>query len=291
MDNNMKQVIWMVFYVLPLLLHSFGLFVLSTTTSTKLAINQKYYLFQISSITIGKSLLKIVYRVLDMKEIRSLDDLLWAVDSGCLYIAYIAIMILLTLDRFLEVYLNINYPVWATRKVTLTSIIVTWVLSLITAIIFIVNGDTTVTEEYIVLVIWPASEMLFLIVAITVYTYIFIKIRQNRKHSQVGIQPSFSSNQSNPETASTNGKQGRRRLRFYLPSLLILTFVLFWVVPDLVQYAALKQGHDLPSYTWLLVSLMVSLAMCSDAVIYLTTISELRQRVMKLMRAKCRWNA
>ena len=163
------------------MLHALGLYLFLTTQVTKLAHNQKLYYINISLCTLGKCVLKIAYEILIVSRVSDhVTNKIWTLDTGALFIGYILFLVVLTVDRFLEIYLNITYPLWSTRKSTMVLITLSWCIIVTTWIILCLFEDTR-SELIVILYLWPCSESLFLIVAIFVYSYLFVKIRKNRR--------------------------------------------------------------------------------------------------------------
>ena len=334
-------------FVVPGFLHALGLYLFLTTPITKLAYNQKLYYINISLCTLGKCVLKITYKTLTALHVSErITFKIWTLDTGALFFCYILFLVVLTVDRFLEIYLNITYPLWSTRKSTLVLVTLSWCIMAATWIALCFLEDSR-AEMVVVLYFWPCSESLFLIVAIFVYSYLFVKIRQNRRklvplsnyenttetnlqhqdYEKPKVKEAKKNNRNDMTIGSDNaihdeaegrGQYGngdkivgytdnysvsamtsrqksvkkllysqnqRRRRRFYIPTLLVATFVMFWVVPDMTDFGMTVSGQSVKySYMIIPLNILICIAMSSDAVIYMLLVVELRKRLKKIFQ-------
>ena len=323
-------------FTVPGLLHTFGLYLFLTTQVTKLAHNQKLYYINISLCTLSKCVLKIAYEILIALCVSdNVTNKIWTLDTGALFIGYILFLVVLTVDRFLEIYLNITYPLWSTRKSTMILITLSWCITATSWILLCLLEDTR-AKRIVILYLWPSSEFLFLIVAILVYSYLFVKIRKKRQilmpaptiqlpndnvlttrrsvsdtrksnpndatiHNEINNNKSESNgdndqltdkssvsaannSRQNPETSTDTDNRKKRRRRFFIPILLVATFVMFWTVPDMIDFALTLSGQSVKYNHYMLIPLniLICIAMSSDAVIYMFLVVELRKRLKKI---------
>ena len=187
-------------------------------------------------------------------------------------------MIALTLDRFLEVYLNLKYPLHCTKRKTRIALHIAKGLSLLLFIGFCI-GYRHYNEVHSILALyfWPITEGTFLVVALFTYTYLFIRIRRNRKNFSK-IMKSVQRTRSETQEAIFRRRNLKRILRkFYVPSLLIATFILFWIFPDMVEFVKMVQGEPVSSEVSLVINICYALAMFSDALIYVFSTLPIRK--------------
>ena len=142
----------------------------------------------------------------------------------CMY--YIGMMFLIV-DRFLVVYLHLRYPLyWNTCK-TKCILTVTWISAIIICVSLCVSHGLGVFNYQAILteIISPLFTVALLSLAVVVYVYLFRKYRKSRLR-HVG-------------NKSANRKESMyqtfRNSRFYLDFLLVISFVIFMVIPNTIS--------------------------------------------------------
>ena len=139
---------------------------------------------------------------------------------------YFSAMILITLDRLLEFHLNLKYHLYWSGKKTIWSIGVCIVISVIVFIVFLslfiaINLDF---KRVLYIYFYPVFELFFTVLAFGTYTYIFIVYRQKKQ-------------KPTPNLKHTDvNKKLKPIFKIYVPFLIMITFVLFLVVPDTVYF-------------------------------------------------------
>lgn len=244
---------------------------------------------------------------------------IFTLSSGGFFVAYILIMTLLTIDRFLEVYLNIRYPTiwskWKTKVCLLTCylIAVTIVVCLLLAC-----RDSHQVLGVLTTYIWPICHGVFIVTASVTYGYVLVKIRANRK--RLAIHTSSLKRQgtsrdsefttsvvlhdmstSPPPIAPTTSQQNTQRRQstrssrlrnpsiaiikvlrgFYVPTLFIVTFLIFLVIPDMVYLGYFLAHCSPPEWIYHVAAVLYALAPISDALIYTFAFRPVRQQLVK----------
>ena len=126
------------------------------------------------------------------------------------------LMMVLLGDRFLEIYLNIKYPIIVTRERLFKTIGIIWVVGGLYGIIPVVATDksqyyrTYYINNYLAL----AFDAVFTISALFTYGYFFLKIRK--------IHRKVSSNRS-----AENSEGSGRRFNFRIPFSIVATYIVF----------------------------------------------------------------
>lgn len=199
---------------------------------------------------------------------------------------YYFVMIYLTADRFFEMYLNLVYSLYWNGK-RAQNLLVLWVISAgLATVAFLLNYFEL--QKYVRLcyvVICPIMEVIFLVVAIVTYGYIIRTswhlYRKNRKVlascSSTTTTDCFttSTGLSSADANHRGGKKQPSRRSFQrkllLPSLLILTFVFFMFIPDVVlMFRYIRDLHGPSLDEWMSVVFTIYfLAFTADAVIYI----------------------
>ena len=152
--------------------------------------------------------------------------------SACC-LQYFLAMIYMTVDRFLEVRLNIIYPVFWKYKYTKILLLCTWtVCSILSLVVLLMDLPSRRRVHLIIFVyFYPIFESVFLVLSSSIYVYIFIKLKQKSCHvykKDSGIM------------------KRRRKKHFYVPALIVLSFFLFILIPDTVITVFILRNTRLP---------------------------------------------
>ena len=153
---------------------------------------------------------------------------------------YFLTMIYLTFDKLLDIYLNIRYHLFWNERRTKKLIVVTWCITLTSAILVSVAYHFTGFNDHetLDLYVYPTLDVIFLFIASLTYVFIFHKYKKSR------IPPvPMNINQSAVRLSTFKVFQ---KSRFYIPVLLITSFIIFVAIPDFIQMAFVAKGftHD-----------------------------------------------
>lgn len=196
-------------------------------------------------------------------------------------LVYYTLMVLLVLDRFLVFYLNVKYPLYCTT-LNLLKVIISFVLLLF--LTFILVGVLRVTEllqRRTHFWIFHTSFLIidvcyFLFVALS-YTYIFLVYqRQGKKNKQIVW------------------RERKDRFKLLIPSLIILSFLLFIILPDFIftirNICSLPIGTELNSA----LQILYRIGFLMDPVIYtanfICAVKERRHKKRKIEMMNCEQN-
>ena len=145
------------------------------------------------------------------------------------FLTYFLIMSCITLDRFLVVRLGIKYPLYCSNKklmcLLLGSLMFTLVISTASSITWVFYQWDITTMFYVY--IYPVLMAVYILCILVTYGYIFRKLKRNWK-AQRNLKRQI--DQNNQPTRSN-----KSRFKVYIPSLIILTFCVFVVVPVLMK--------------------------------------------------------
>jgi len=314
------------FYVVALVLHCFGFSLLiQLKDSSRLMCTQRLYLLHISICEIFGCLIFIIIRALIELEKLEAAVIFYKMSVSGLYTWYIGLMVLMTFDRFLTVYYNIRYPlIWTSTK-TKALLTVLCSSSLFFGVALLPISLDQV-NKIVTLYLWTFLDLMFLVVAIVTYWYFFIKIKKNRKQSEsyrinscaaqtkVSDSRNSQSNASLPDigtsistTAHSNYKKKRASWRkassegwrtklkksFYTPTLLVATFVVFWLVPDQINFwnSLLWKYHQKQYVSKTIKEVLRNfypIGYISDAIIYIFFQREVFVLLKKTMRCSSR---
>ena len=209
----------------------------------RLQTNQRLYLMSFIMGEILMSVSQICYIVGHILQDRTIQ--VYAALIQCsLAISWCICMIFLTVDRFLEVRLNISYHVYVTQGRVIAANVFVWLLAL-SNITWMVSIEASTDIEVIGIVlslIFPAFEGLFLVICSTVYVYIFRRVKKKQKEAQK-LKVTVNQQQqqmSTYEKKVIERKKRETRARNFVPLYIILTFLVFSSLPELITVVFLK---------------------------------------------------
>eukprot|EP00111_Clytia_hemisphaerica_P018174 TCONS_00053748-protein len=307
---EVKDIINVTLYLISVILHSFGFIVLwKVPVGPNLSSTQRIYLLNISCCELVSSIIFVAIRFFLDNELFEAAVHLYKIAISGLYFWYIGLMILMTFDRFLMVYLNIRYPlVWSNTKTNIL-LAVLFIVSVLLSVPVVLT-EMFVINDIIQLYLWPVLDFTFLLTAVVTYTYFFAKIRRLRSTqtqyasssrtatTDISIRRTNTENSTN-NTASTKGPssieltpQGSEvvkvpvkrqtssnitkkiRRGFFTPTLLIITFVIFWLIPDQINFwdSLMAHFYDREVVSRMLQDILKNLyplGFISDAIIYI----------------------
>ena len=125
-------------------------------------------------------------------------------------------MLYIIFDRFLEIYTNIKYPLYMTRKNLLIIMAIQWAISVICAITTVVLEFLEAFNTYLVFVSHAilALDIVILISAVTTYSYFYNTVKMIRRLE-------FNSSHQR------NQKRKRLTEKFKIPCYIVLTYICF----------------------------------------------------------------
>lgn len=276
--------------ILPLFLHCAGFYWLRTR-SANISVTQKILLqnLSLSEIIICASsslmfLLEDVYGELTLQRHVAMIVL------HSTFVTYVLIMISITIDRFAEVYLNIKYPIyWSTRK-TIYFMMFQWLICVVVAVVstaFVIRyGDKASNEfEHIYAAyFFPIADLTFVTVAVITYSYIATKLIRKK----VQIAPITSASQVTIEDIDkqvhNQKKLGLKRPKpLLLPTLLITTYVVFFVIPDIIYFCMDRGAFEIGETFSIALSFAFYCGYISDALIYVLLSTTIGKELLKLI--------
>ena len=183
-------------------------------------------------------------------------------------ILYHVFMVLFTLDRFLIFYLTIKYPIYCTSKKLLkiiyTVVIFTVIFVLILVVLFLCKVIHLQKLAIIVLHAVTILDTLYIIDVVMTYTYIFVVYKRQTKLRKI----------------SYNGRINREQFKFTVPTLVITTYILFTVFPNIWSFSMLINSLDeIDSNSYRICRILYLLGWLADPLIY----------VSNLYLAKCKY--
>ena len=158
-------------------------------------------------------------------------------------VCYVLVMIVISIDPLMIIKLKLKYNSQLTKRRLKISLVGCWVVSITNALLsFTVNYDTR--EKIAARYTFPIISFVFLCFATLAYVTIYRMVKQ-------------------PINQSTNqSKVKKRSIKFQVPVLTILNFLLFGVVPTIVQVIYRKKMLDIH---WLTLGIFYSIGFIGDA--------------------------
>ena len=273
--------------MLNILLHSLGIYLLSRLHSREV---QEIYLINLSASEILGNVSELLTRRIPklltftdatLNAVKNIQEFASIVNATLISITYYLAMAYITADKLLDIFLNIKYVIYWNKVRAKYLLLLTWVFSvsicLSTSLGYYFEGFAYKTQ--IRKFFMTPFDILFIALAVITYIFIFKKFHQTRAIPK----PSFRSNVIRTRTCW----YVFRYSRFFVSVLLILTFVLFMVVPDLILlfWEMVDNGEHtsaLRDFTMIL----YQFSYLSDALIYLFMHRPITLYLWKKMRAR-----
>ena len=196
---------------------------------------------------------------------------------------YYFIMFAITLDRFLEIRLNIKYHLYSNKKRSkkvLISVYIVLNMGYITLLcVYLACRQPVYPVNIImnfVLYFAPVIDTIFVIFATSVYSYIFLTLFRNRRKDHA-LRKQIAANEPK---ASLTYKLNRFRIPFWI----VLTFVLFLVLPDILELMRMTLLHPLLKDDFQMLSyVLYRLGFIFDPIIYLYNLDDVQYKFRKFL--------
>jgi 7 transmembrane receptor (rhodopsin family). len=277
----MKEIILieMCLYSLGICLHTVAFFLIHRSHDDIIFTEtQRLYLMNLNVVEIFLAISFVANKVVRDYFVYPKARFILHIVHGCLFsLWYIFVMVLITIDRFLTVYFCLRYPlIWSLKK---TKVLMVFVSVLSVFMTFILNGvvaDTSkwdVTKTYTIYRTPPVLDVLFLILICLTYGYLFHRIRVSQRSVQP--QDNLSGFTSNHTTVH------KLKRKFYFPTLLIISFILFWMLPNWIHYYYYTNDRKIPSTFHVIIDMCYSFAIVFDAFIYIFSLPNIRMQFLR----------
>lgn len=193
--------------------------------------------------------------------------------AGFSLISYFA-MIYLTIDRFFELYLNLKYPLYWNERRSRHLMTSMWVFStsIALAICFLFQYCNVDYIRICYIYFYPTLEALFLVVALFTYGYV-IKTSCRVISTRMKILPLqevFDSKTVAVLKCKTDRRfEVFRHPTFYIPTSLVVTFIIFLVIPDLLYLGNILTKTYMSDQYEAAIFMTYFISFTCDAVIYI----------------------
>ena len=265
------QVILLILTLSNVFVHSIGSYVLIYLFKTQRQNAQRLYIIHLSISECLMNLLESIRIILKLiisndNQFQILERIRYYIlivsFTGVSFVFYL-VMVYLTFDRLMGVALNFQYTKYWDENKARYLLLNTWLICgvIVTTVLVTYHLYGFDWESFFYKYFYLTVECLFILLALL--TYGFILIKYFRSQRIVYVQPSVQQGHS-PESTTTNtamkatkhsedGAQLRKFTRFkksvfYIPLLLITTFLIFMTIPD-VAYLLIAIIPNKPSET------------------------------------------
>jgi len=261
--------------VFPLTIHLFALYFLIKYRRCYANKSQFIHLLNLSLCELTFVTFGLISLLLTVSRYSESSYRVEAIQYSTIIIVYFLAMIYMTVDRFLEVRLNIFYPLYWKACYTKILLCATWSVCVLLSVTIALMElpDRAKFLEIIFLYVYTPFEFLFLVLSVAIYTYIFIKLKKNQVHvlrKKSGL------------------LKHRKKKHFYVPVLIVLTFFMFIMIPDLLMAYLLYRYRAMPNEatrTYVYSSYMIG--MSCDAIVYTFFSPFIRKGVKRIMKQNC----
>ena len=287
------NVILLVLNIANVFVHGTGSYLLGCIYKQGKRSAQKIFIINLSVCELLMNLMECLRRILELITLSGKqsndtsefqDYLLIVMFTGVSFVFYMD-MIFITVDRLLNVFLNARYRIYCNQRKAKCLLAITWLIGFITCLsVSLIHYFTEYGwEAFFFRYFYPTVELSFIILAIVTYLFIF---KQYQKSLRIPSHGGSRKNQHDKQHESA--VQVFRMSRFYVSILLITSFIIFMLIPDLVYlfYGVLQNNES----STLLACCWISYAVSNliDGWVYIfmqsTVKSLLRIKVQRLCR-------
>lgn len=276
----------LIFAVIISVMHIAGMCILTKSRDRNICGTQKYLIVALSMSELGFVILSTIREAIYYIRRSRTDNLgLWVGVYILIVIMnmYYFVMFAITLDRFLEIRLNIKYHLYSnkrrSKKVLISVYIVLNVGYMTLLCIYLACKQPVYPANIImnfVLYFAPVIDTIFVIFATIVYSYIFSKLYRNRRKDNA-LRKQISTNKS---SASLTYKLKRFRIPFWI----VLTFLLFLVLPDILELIRKTLLHPLLKDDFQMLSyVLYRTGFIFDPIIYLYNLDDVQYKFRRFL--------
>ena len=191
---------------------------------------------------------------------------------------YYFTMFAITVDRFLKIILNIRYPLYWKAKNTKTFLLIffsilngLYISYFSLVLIFAWHKMPLVMAKFYYSYIVPVFDITFVAIASGVYGYIFATIFKNRKADE-RLQKQVTGSTGN--VSST---------KIHVPFWIVLTFMLFWVLPDIMM--GINITFQFPTEFYISNLILYRIGYMADPIIYIFNLKKVKLQIRRLKTA------
>lgn len=252
------------FSIMSITMHCIGIFLLKDSSY---AHTQKIYLVQLS-------ILEILFMLVN-NNVLLYVQITNVMDSDIVYLplfilTLIAVpwcitLILLTIDRFAQIWCNIKYKMYVTKRKTSIAVVLTWTIGIAHSITLFILQYLLEINAYLILhkYIIQVFMALVVLVSIPTYSYIYRKLQNNKKKSRhVHI----------------------RKKATFVPFWIMFSFCCFFVLPNVIQLLTYRRKVQTTLYFYIGAMMVFDAGCMVDVFIYIIMNPSVRRKFLLIMR-------
>ena len=265
------SIIAIVICLLALSLHIIALTLLYQLKSTGLKGSQKYLMKCLCFSKIGLCVTFMIICIALVLHFQKniISFIVFIFQATVLSMMYGVVMIMITIDRFLEFRYTIKYPLFCTVKKTKT--IVLFFLLMATVVFLSISAKFIATSNFnnsLSHYIYLGGNSVFLVIGLFTYGFIFKKLRQNRKELK------------NMRKRVNVCVQKRSAFKIFVPNLIIITFIIFTVIPNLIEAISYTENvSDFIDHTRFI---MYPIGWFLDPLMYVSSLKVIRKKIRRI---------
>ena len=274
------EILIFILSILVVIFHIISVTLLLKTKVSNLNDSQKYLLISLcmTELLLGfcSAIVQII-RLLDIKN--AIPFPIYNFQMTTLYFLYCSVMILITIERFLEFYLNIKYRIYWSPKKTLAAItlVATSSVSVFLCTVLVKNYNQLDFIKVYLMYVYPAMEFMFMVAATATYFMIYNKILEIKRQKK-RLEKQIERNSSIPSIVHHKKK---RIFGIYLPSLIIITFIFFNIIPNLTINIVFYVRREYRFHKIMII--LYHLGWLSDPMIYIFTLKAVRKTMKRFI--------
>jgi len=184
---------------------------------------------------------------------------------------YILIMVVVALDPYLIITLNVKYNLIITRLKMQFMLSSCWVLGFINMVLSFLS-DFKTREDVVVRYIFPVICSIFIVFSIYSYTCIFKKLKGRYSAKK-------------PVVSITGGSTSQRTVKYRIPALIITSFIVFVFTPTVAYIFVRNQKKKMHES---IVALCYAIGFVVDASVYLFLQPDNKAYICQKMRRESR---
>lgn len=184
-------------------------------------------------------------------------------------------LIYLTLDRLVSVLLPFKYSsYWSTYKAVLLSV-VTWLVLLIVSAVVLLTKIRY--ELYSYKYVGSTLDVLFLVIAAVSYALIFVRYSASKKSMRGRINYPSKKEENNRNRRLKMKWVGLRKSFFFTPLMLVLNFVFFYDIPNLIYLFVCLIPRSCSMHVRSVLLMLYVVRTISDALLYIFLLRRVRK--------------
>ena len=268
-----------------IIIHSIGLYLLQCIHKSNGKDVQHIYIINLSAVEIFGNILWFLVDLLNLiKVFITPSSLMIKVHAYLAFVictvfllVYYLSMVFIAIDKFLEIWLNIKYPLYWNSTKAKYLITGTWILGCFFcfSIIIAYNFGGFKYQIPFVKYVYPTFDLLCIFIVVICFNYIFHIYKKTQTRSRYRTRGS---------TRRTSVFYVFLKSRFYTVFLLIFTFLIFVIIPDLIYLFIIIRNNGIlksPNGTLLI---LYHISFLSDAWIYIFLQPPVRRLLWKKLR-------